>query len=162
MFSKNLILLISFFFCVSLISAQTNPKNEVFVFSELQLNNGTTIKLKDLKGKVILLDFWYRSCLPCLKATPDLIKLQQELKGDLIIIGINDIDDADQISDYYAYKKVNYLSTFKSSKSISEQLKIRAFPTFIIFDTEGKKVYQNIGFNKKELKRIIRRLIKNK
>src|SRR5690606_24047298 len=80
---------------------------------ELKLNNGTSVKISDLKGKVVLLDFWYRGCFPCLKATPDLIKLQEEFKEILVIIGINDRDDAEDISDYYEYKKANYFSTFK-------------------------------------------------
>jgi len=87
------------------------------------------------------LDFWYRGCLPCLKATPDLIKLQEEFKNDLVIIGINDQDDKQDITDYYSYKKNTlYFSTYKTSTNISKSLKVNAFPTFIIIDQKGEIV----------------------
>lgn len=127
---------------------------------ELKLNNGTSVKISDLKGKVVLLDFWYRGCFPCLKATPDLIKLQEEFKDNLVIIGINDRDDADDITAYYNYKKANYFSTFKTEHDISKHLTITSFPTFILFDTDGKPVYSTIGFDKKEIRKQIKQYIK--
>src|SRR5690606_30242426 len=128
---KHILLLFTFVFATQIAIAQANinpPK-------EFLLNNGKTVTLTDLKGKVVLLDFWYRGCLPCLKATPDLIKLQDEFKNDLVIIGINDRDDKQDISDYYAYKKnTSYFSTYKTATNISKSLKISAFPTFIIIN----------------------------
>ena len=128
---------------------------------EFLLNNGKTVKLSDLKGKVVLLDFWYRGCLPCLKATPGLIKLQDEFKNDLVIIGINDSDDKEDISDYYAYKKNNnYFSTYKTSTNISKSLKISAFPTFIIINQKGEVVKTEVGFDKESIRKSIKNLIK--
>ena len=127
---------------------------------EFVLNNGQTVKLTDLKGKVVLLDFWYRGCLPCLKATPDLITLQQEFRNDLVIIGINDSDNKEDISDYYIYKKnTYYFSTYKTTKNISKSLKISAFPTFIIINQKGEIVKINEGFNKGSIRKTIKKLI---
>lgn len=127
---------------------------------ELQLNNGTSIKISDFKGKVVLLDFWYRGCLPCLQATPELIKLQKEFKDQLVIIGINDRDDAEDITSYYTYKGANYLSTFKTDHDISKHLTITSFPTFIIFDTDGKPVNVITGFDKKMLRKELKKYLK--
>ena len=98
---KNTFILFTFVFFTEQAIAQAG----IIPPKEFVLNNGQTVKLTDLKGKVILLDFWYRGCLPCLKATPDLITLQEEFRNDLVIIGINDSDNKEDISDYYAYKK---------------------------------------------------------
>ncbi len=136
-------------------------KNDIFPFNELRLHNDKTIKITNLKGKVVLLDFWYRGCLPCLKATPDLIKLQDEFKNDLVIIGINDSDDKEDISDYYAYKKNNnYFSTYKTSTNISKSLKVSAFPTFIIINQKGEVVKTEVGFDKESIRKSIKNLIK--
>jgi len=151
-----LLLLFSNINCFSQIDQNLN---KIFT-REINLNNGTSLKISDLKEKVVLLDFWYRGCFPCLKATPDLIKLQEEFKDNLVIIGINDRDDAEDISDYYEYKKANYLSTFKTDVNISKILKINAFPTFIIIDTNGNIVYNEIGFYKKEIRKQIKQYIK--
>src|SRR5690606_15334260 len=76
-------------------------KNDKFPFNELVLNNGDTINLSELKGKVVLLDFWYRGCLPCIKAIPELNELQKEFEDDLVVIGVNDVDDNKQVNDFF-------------------------------------------------------------
>ncbi|RRA95413.1 TlpA family protein disulfide reductase [Paenimyroides viscosum] len=154
---KYTVLLFTFVFLqqTGIAQTSTNPPKE-FV-----LNNGKTIQLNDLKGKVVLLDFWYRGCLPCLKATPVLMKLQEEFKNDLVIIGINDRDDKEDISDYYAYKKnIHYFSTYKTETDISKILKINAFPTFIIINQKGEIAKTEIGFDKGNIRKTIKKLIK--
>lgn len=144
------------------VSAQNKTSGSSFFTTDLNLNNGKKVKLTDLKEKVILLDFWYRGCLPCLKATPDLMKLQQEFKNDLVIIGINDRDDKEDVTDYYAYKKNTfYVSTYKTSNHISNNLKINAFPTFIIINQKGEVVKTEVGFDKSSIRKTIKILIKN-
>lgn len=143
------------------VSAQTKTSGSSFFTTDLNLNNGKKVKLTDLKGKVVLLDFWYRGCLPCLKATPDLMKLQQEFKDDLVIIGINDRDDKEDVTDYYSYKKNTfYASTYKTSNHISNNLKITAFPTFIIINQKGEIVKTEVGFDKSSIRKTIKNLIK--
>ncbi|MDQ8015123.1 MAG: TlpA disulfide reductase family protein [Flavobacterium nitrogenifigens] len=148
-----------FVFTVNL-SAQTKQHDTNFFSTVLNLNNGKTIKLTDLKNKVILLDFWYRGCLPCLKAIPYLIELQEEFKNDLVIIGINDMDTKNDVNDYYSYKKVNYLSTYKSDTNISKKLKISAFPTTVIINQNGEVVSAESGFQKGTFKKSLRKNIK--
>lgn len=156
----NFLALICFLTCTD-VSAQTKTSGSIFFTTDLNLNNGKTVKLTDLKGKIVLLDFWYRGCFPCLKATPDLMKLQQEFKDDLVIIGINDRDDKEDVTDYYAYKKNTfYVSTYKTSNHISNNLKITAFPTFIIINQKGEIVKTEVGFNKSSIRKTIKNLIK--
>jgi thiol-disulfide isomerase/thioredoxin len=126
--------------------------------SELKLNNDTSIKLADLKGKVVVLDFWYRACMPCLQAIPELIKIQEDYKNEVVIIGINDIDDQEDVTDYLNYKKANYLSTYKTKESISQRLKINSFPTLIVYDREGKLAGIELGYQRgmRKLKKLIK------
>lgn len=152
---------ISFFvlaFGIQTLNAQTEKTS--FTDIELKLNNNKTVKISDFKGKVVLLDFWYRGCFPCLKAIPDLIKLQEEFKGDLVIIGINDVDDQEDVTGYFDYKGVNYFSTYKTSNNISKSLKITAFPTTILYDRQGNMIQTNTGYSKSGL-RSLRKAIRN-
>jgi len=51
---------------------------------------GRTVRLSDLRGKVVLLNFWYSSCPPCRTETPDLIKLRQRNAArGFEVLGIN-------------------------------------------------------------------------
>ena len=56
------------------------------------------------KEKIYLLDFWYTSCLPCLKMIPILNKLFDEFKDNIEIIGVNPLE-----SDYKDKEKLNNL-----------------------------------------------------
>lgn len=142
------------------VTAQTKEHQNVPDF-ELRLHDGTTVNLKDLKGKVLLLDFWYRGCAPCLQAIPDLIALQEEFKGDLVIIGINPYDMQEDVADYLAYKKMNYPSTFKNGDNIQKILgvKIELYPTTLLYDPQGKLVKMDSGFAKRKMN-ALRRAIK--
>lgn len=108
-----------------------------------------------------MLIFGFGGWLPCLKATPDLIKLQEEFKNDLVVSGINDIDNKEDISSYYAYKKnINYLSTYKALTNISKGLKVDIFQTFVIINCNGEIVKVVIGFNKGSVRKTIKKLIR--
>jgi|SRR5690554_146706 len=145
-------------FGIETLNAQTEKPSLTDI--DLKLNNNKTVKISELKGKVILLDFWYRGCFPCLKAIPDLIKLQEEFKDDLVIIGINDVDDQEDVTGYFEYKGVNYFSTYKTSNTISKNLKITAFPTTILYDRQGNMIQTNTGYSKSGL-RSLRKAIRN-
>lgn len=145
------------FFMVAFIlftaNAQTNNHTEISDL-EFELHNNKTIKLTELKDKVVLLDFWYRGCFPCLKAIPDLIQLQEEFKDNLVIIGINDRDIKEDVIDYFDYKKVNYLSTYKTQNNISKNLKIKEFPTTILYDKKGNIIRVDTGYSKKGIQKL--------
>jgi len=152
-------LLISCFFFSSSFTNHIE-KNNISVPKEFKLNNGKIIKIDDLEGKIILLDFWYRGCLPCVKSIPELIKLQDKYQDDIVIIGINDSDNQKDVTNYLNYKKANYLSTYKMKNNISKELDITAFPTTIIIDKKGEIVQTVVGFDTKEIKKTIKALKK--
>jgi thiol-disulfide isomerase/thioredoxin len=61
--------------------------------------HGEPVKLADLRGKVVLLDFWGYWCGPCVGSMPNLMKLHDEFKDKgLVIIAVHD-DSADSIAD---------------------------------------------------------------
>lgn len=140
-------------------NAQTKNKIKSLPDLELKLHNGQTVKLTELKGKVVLLDFWYRGCYPCLKAVPHLIELQKEFKDDLVIIGINDYDIQEDIVDYFNYKNANYISTFKTKSLLYKFFNVEVFPTTMLFDKEGKLIKTDMGLSESGM-RSLRRNIK--
>ncbi|MFL9838855.1 TlpA disulfide reductase family protein [Flavobacterium sp. ST-75] len=128
------------------VSAQTKKDIKQIPNLELKLNSGETVKLTDLKGKVVLLDFWYRTCKYCVKSIPGLIELQEEFKDDLVVVGINHIDGQEDVSEYIEYKKMNYLSTYRTDENIYEDLGISLFPTVILYDKEGNLIKVKSGY----------------
>src|SRR5690606_41989199 len=91
---------------------------------------------------------------------PELIKMLEDIKNEVEIIGINDIDNKEYISNYYTYKKnTKFHSTYKTSSNISKRLKVNVFPTFIIINQNGEIVKREIGFNKGSIRKTIKKLI---
>jgi thiol-disulfide isomerase/thioredoxin len=55
----------------------------------LKTIDGKTLDSNDFKGKVVLVNFWATWCPPCRDEIPDLIKLQEHYKDQLVVIGIS-------------------------------------------------------------------------
>ena len=53
------------------------------------LNTGRPLSLKDLKGKIVLLDFWTLCCINCIHILPDLAKLEKKYANELVVIGVH-------------------------------------------------------------------------
>ncbi|HSQ57411.1 MAG TPA: thioredoxin-like domain-containing protein [Gemmata sp.] len=53
------------------------------------INTGKPLKLKDLRGKVVILDFWTLCCINCMHIMPDLAKLEEKYKNQLVVIGVH-------------------------------------------------------------------------
>ncbi|MFH1092367.1 MAG: TlpA disulfide reductase family protein [Pseudomonadota bacterium] len=112
---------------------------------------GKPVRLMDLKGRVILLNFWATWCPPCQREIPDFIQLQKELgpKG-LTIVGISlDQDkDLEQVAEYSLDMKINYLVLYagQRQKEIAEKMGgFRGIPTSFLVDRSGRVVVKHLG-----------------
>ena len=117
-----------------------------FEFSTLE---GRKISLKDLKGKMVLLDFWYMSCYPCVKAMPHLEKLYNEysLKG-LVVLGVNPVDtnSIDELNEFLVKNEISYPVVLGGS-TIVNSYRVKSYPTLYLIDKGGKIVYSTVGFD---------------
>lgn len=128
--------------------------------------SGDTIVLSQYAGKVVVLDFWYRTCLPCLKLMPEINRLQEQYKDrEVLILGINDIDDQESVREYFRLKGYTYSSSYKNGYNFSSFAKITQNPTTIIIGKDGKVAATSIGYGKKsfnELKKAIEKALQEK
>ncbi len=104
------------------------------------------IKLSDFQGKVVLLDFWYVGCKPCIKAYKDIDSLKQVLgKNQFEILGMNPINRKAQINRYIQKYQYNE-RTVLCSEEIEQAYKIRAYPCVYLIDKQGKIVFASAGY----------------
>lgn len=113
-------------------------------------NNGQ-IDTINYAGKVTLLDFWYMSCMPCIKAIGEIDKLKKKYQNTTLqIFGINSKDNKPErlkkLPHFLQYNPIGYDILFVDD-SVVKQFQIKSWPTFIIVDQYGKLRYQTVGYS---------------
>jgi peroxiredoxin/outer membrane lipoprotein-sorting protein len=128
----------------------------------LQSLDGKTYKLSDLKGKVVLIDFWATWCGPCKEELPFIEKLHKEFSGKgLVVLGINDEDKA-TIQQFVNQQKLTFTNLLDSGAAVARAYKVNAIPRVILIDKDGKIVKDITGYspeNEKVLRELIEKLL---
>lgn len=107
--------------------------------------SGKKVSLSQLKGKVVLIDFWATWCTPCKMVMPSIQKLHEKYanKG-LVVIGINTFErDGDPIK-YMKDQKFNYMLLLKGD-NVAESYKVESIPTMYLIDKQGKIAHTELG-----------------
>jgi peroxiredoxin len=106
--------------------------------------NGKSWTLKDLKGKVVLLNFWATWCPPCRKEMPDLETLYRRFGPQgLVILGIDD-EEADKVKPFVAQQGITYPVLLDRGRKVNTLFGIAGIPKTFVYDREGKIVAQSI------------------
>ncbi len=109
--------------------------------------NNTTISLDDLKGQVILLDFWIKNCGPCIQSVPHLNQLKEKFKDRPVkIISINAYDSKADIAWFCNKHNIQY-TVLSNGQAVAKEYGAADFPTLVIIDKSGKVVYTHTGFD---------------
>jgi TonB family protein len=101
--------------------------------------DGEYITLDDLKGKVVLLDFWGSWCPPCREATPSLVRYSNRHSSEqFVMVGIAVNEASEQVwRDYVDKNKMNWPQYLDSTQKIAALFKVTSYPTYITIDAEG-------------------------
>ncbi len=112
-----------------------------FTLTDLQ---GKTWSLRDLKGKVVLVNFWATWCPPCRKEMPDLNTLYQRFKDQgFVILAISD-EEADKVKPFIAERNISYPVMLDPGRKVNEQFQVEGIPKSFVYDRDGKLVAQSI------------------
>ena len=112
-------------------------------------SEGEYISLDDLRGKVVVLDFWGTWCPPCVESVPELRNLQKRYAKEpsFVLIGISSDHDEETWRDFTAKNKMVWPQYLDKDRHIQRAFGVHAFPTYIVIDHEGIIRYQSIGMS---------------
>jgi peroxiredoxin len=120
-----------------------NARREQADFTLTELN-GKTWTLKELRGNVVVVNFWATWCPPCRKEMPDLETLYKQFKDQgLVILAISD-EDAGKVRPFVAEQKVTYPILLDPGRKVNELFQIEGIPKTFVYDRGGKLVAQSI------------------
>jgi len=106
--------------------------------------DGKSWTLKDLRGKVVALNFWATWCPPCRKEMPDLEALYRQFKEQgLVILAISD-ESADKVRPFIAQQQVTYPILLDPGRKVNELFEINGIPKTFVYDRSGKLAAQSI------------------
>lgn len=113
---------------------------------KVQSLDGRTQDLAELKGKVVLLDFWTTWCGPCRREMPDLDKLYKEYRDSgLVLLGLDVAEDREIVEQYLKKSGVSYAIALTSGTDLVSAYKVSAFPTHVLIGRDGTIVDYQVG-----------------
>lgn len=112
--------------------------------------DGSTVKLADYRGKVIVVNFWATWCGPCREELPLLEKAMVKYKNDadVVFLAVSADEDRDGVEPYIRANKIKLPVVY--ANYLDEHYGVTSIPTTMIFDRQGQIVYRQAGFNRSE------------
>jgi DNA-binding beta-propeller fold protein YncE len=100
------------------------------------------LKLSELRGKIVLLDFWTYCCINCIHIVPELKKLEAKYPNELVVIGVHSAKflnekDSQNIRQAILRYEIEHPVVNDSDFSIWSNYGVRAWPTLALVDPEG-------------------------
>ena len=129
------------------------------------LNTAEPIDLADLRGKVVLLDFWTYACINCIHVLPDLHQLEQDFPEELVVVGVHvpkfdNEQQTDNIREAILRYEIEHPVVNDAGNKIAREYGFRSWPTLVLIDPEGQYVgYLSGEGNYATLKKTITEMI---
>jgi len=106
--------------------------------------NGKTYQLSNLRGKVVLVNFWATWCTPCRREMPDLDKLNARFRAQgLVVLSISDEDQA-KVAPFIASSGYRPAVLLDPGDTVHKEFHIEGIPKTYLFDRNGKLLGETI------------------
>ena len=120
------------------------------------LNTGGEISLKDLRGKVVVLDFWTYCCINCMHVLPDLEFLEKKYAKELVVIGVHSAKfdnekESEAIRNAIVRYEIEHPVINDANMTVWRKFGVSSWPTLVLIDPEGRYVGQQPGEGNREL-----------
>lgn len=109
------------------------------------LNTASPLKLEDMKGRVVVLDFWTLCCINCIHTLPDLAKLEAKYPGVLVVIGVHtpkfdNEKNTESIKKAILRYEVKHPVVNDADHKIWRRYGVRSWPTLVLIDPDGNYI----------------------
>jgi thiol-disulfide isomerase/thioredoxin len=108
--------------------------------------NGNPVDTKLLKGKVLVINFWFTTCPPCKAERPYLNQMVDDYKSDSNVVFIAVALDQKEILQPYLKEHEFKYNVIPEGKKIADSYNIAGYPTQVIVDKEGKVAFHTVSF----------------
>jgi cytochrome c biogenesis protein CcmG, thiol:disulfide interchange protein DsbE len=120
-----------------------------------------SVSLHDLRGKVIVLNFWASNCAPCIEELPSLIAMQSQMKDRVNVLAVSLDQDDDAYHRFLREHEINLLTVHDSELKSGVLYKTDGYPETFIIDTHGvirRKFIGAVEWTKPEILQYLKQL----
>jgi len=119
------------------------------------MTDGSTVRLSDLKGKVIYIDFWASWCGPCRQSLPQYESLYKNLASEhFLILAVNLDEQRDDAEHFLKNHPVSYPVLLDPSGDSAREWSLSVMPSSYLVDAQGRLAYIYVGFEKSHMEKI--------
>jgi peroxiredoxin len=121
---------------------------------DFQINylNKLSFNINQIQAELVLIDFWYKACYPCLLASKCIESVYKDFEENKVsVIGINSYDkDINSLKSFLQKRGVTYPIALDSTKSTAKKFNVTGYPSIFLLDMKSKKVlYSAVGYSDK-------------
>lgn len=109
--------------------------------------DGTTRSLAQFKDSIVLLDFWYTTCAPCIRAIPMLERINEKFRGRGVVVpGVNCFDSEKTDPAGFLRRRGATYPTLLHGEDITRLYNVSGYPTLYIIDGAGTIIHAKAGY----------------
>ena len=114
--------------------------------NDFELDNleGEKVRLSDLRGKVVVVNFWATWCIPCVEEMPSFQEIQDQFP-DFVMIGIDQKEGSDKVKSFLEGKGITYTILLDLNGKVSNSYKVFMLPSTFFVDPEGMIRFRHYG-----------------
>jgi thiol-disulfide isomerase/thioredoxin len=125
---------------------------------------GKNLKLSEMTGNVVLINFWASWCGPCREEMPLLNALHNKYAPlGFTVLGVNVEEDLDGAMRFLKNVPVDFPILLDNTNKVSKQYKVVAMPTTVVVDRDGNMRYLHEGYkpgDEKKYRQMIKKLVR--
>lgn len=107
---------------------------------------GQKFHLNDLRGKVVIVDFWASWCGPCRESMPALERLYREFSGKgLVVLGLDVGEEASGVNQFATQESYTFPLLLGGEPEAAAEYFVDSYPTTFVVDRQGRIVYRSSG-----------------
>lgn len=101
------------------------------------MQDGTAQKLSDLRGRLVLVNFWATWCAPCKEEMPDLQRIADERGDQVVVLGVNKLETLEAIGPFAGQIGTTFTLVPNPAGDISDRYAAKNIPTTYFLNSDG-------------------------